>query len=61
LKEIKHKKANAISNKNLEIILLDMPWKTNKNKTDCGVFVMRHMETYKGEQIKTRLIVVSLL
>lgn len=27
-----------------------MPWQTLKNSTDCGVFLMRHMETYKGER-----------
>lgn len=25
-----------------------MEWRTNNNITDCGVFVMRHMETYMG-------------
>ncbi|MFS7900489.1 hypothetical protein Hanom_Chr00s117228g01810221 [Helianthus anomalus] len=25
-----------------------MPWRTNHNKIDCGVFVMRQLETYKG-------------
>ena len=25
---------------------------TKKNKVDCGVFVMRHMETYKGEKME---------
>ncbi|KAL4591856.1 hypothetical protein LXL04_004830 [Taraxacum kok-saghyz] len=29
-----------------------MPWMTKKNKVDCGVFVMRHMETYKGEKME---------
>ncbi|PWA39313.1 ulp1 protease family, C-terminal catalytic domain-containing protein [Artemisia annua] len=28
--------------------ILQMEWRTNKNVTDCGVFVMRHMETYMG-------------
>ncbi|MFS7935446.1 hypothetical protein Hanom_Chr05g00403541 [Helianthus anomalus] len=28
-------------------VRLEMPWRTNHNKIDCGVFVMRHMETYK--------------
>ncbi|KAL8200946.1 hypothetical protein R6Q57_012285 [Mikania cordata] len=27
---------------------LAMPWRTEFNKVDCGVFLMRHMETYKG-------------
>ncbi|KAL4580014.1 hypothetical protein LXL04_016187 [Taraxacum kok-saghyz] len=28
-----------------------MSWMTKKNKVDCGVFVMRHMERYKGEKM----------
>ncbi|KAL8259002.1 hypothetical protein R6Q59_026955 [Mikania micrantha] len=27
---------------------LAMPWRTEFNTVDCGVFLMRHMETYKG-------------
>ncbi|KAL8226084.1 hypothetical protein R6Q57_018641 [Mikania cordata] len=30
---------------------VDLPWETNKNFVDCGVFAMRHMETYKGQPI----------
>ncbi|KAL8196877.1 hypothetical protein R6Q57_024374 [Mikania cordata] len=30
---------------------LDLPWQTYKNFVDCGVFAMRHMETYKGQPI----------
>ncbi|KNA20687.1 hypothetical protein SOVF_050180, partial [Spinacia oleracea] len=33
-----------------EIVLLEMPWKNRTNKTDCGVYAMRHMEIYKGNQ-----------
>ncbi|MFS8025691.1 hypothetical protein Hanom_Chr16g01478121 [Helianthus anomalus] len=32
---------------------LEMPWRTNHNKIDCGVFMMRHMETYKGTTKKS--------
>ncbi|KAK1401976.1 hypothetical protein POM88_001581 [Heracleum sosnowskyi] len=28
---------------------LSMPWQTKSNSADCGIFVMRHMETYKGD------------
>ncbi|WOG86496.1 hypothetical protein DCAR_0205707 [Daucus carota subsp. sativus] len=28
---------------------LSMPWQTTKNSTDCGIFLMRHMETFKGD------------
>ncbi|KAJ0734537.1 hypothetical protein HanPI659440_Chr11g0421251 [Helianthus annuus] len=27
-----------------------MDWRTENNDIDCGVFTMRHMETYKGEK-----------
>ncbi|KAL8222882.1 hypothetical protein R6Q57_020281 [Mikania cordata] len=27
---------------------MDLPWKTTQNGIDCGVFCMRHMETYMG-------------
>lgn len=32
--------------------VLDIPWKTKNNGIDCGVFLMRHMETYKGTSLK---------
>lgn len=28
--------------------IIQMEWRTNNNISDCGVFVMRHMETYMG-------------
>nr|GLL46071.1 uncharacterized protein LOC109158994 [Ipomoea trifida] len=28
--------------------VVDMSWKESENYIDCGLFVMRHMETYKG-------------
>ncbi|XP_035840200.1 uncharacterized protein LOC110909597 [Helianthus annuus] len=28
----------------------EMDWRTKNNGVDCGVFTMRHMETYKGDQ-----------
>nr|GMC73460.1 uncharacterized protein LOC109158392 [Ipomoea batatas] len=28
--------------------VVDMNWKESKNYIDCGLFVMRHMETYNG-------------
>ncbi|GJX05101.1 ulp1 protease family, C-terminal catalytic domain-containing protein [Tanacetum coccineum] len=31
--------------------LVKFPWKTTYNSHDCGVFVMRHMETYLGKGI----------
>jgi len=29
-----------------------MPWRTTSNSVDCGIFLMRHMEMYKGEDEK---------
>lgn len=31
---------------------LEMPWRCNKNKVDCGTFIMCHMETYVGSSMK---------
>nr|GMC49389.1 uncharacterized protein LOC109162486 [Ipomoea batatas] len=31
---------------------LGMSWRDNNNKVDCGVFAMRHMETYMGKGTK---------
>nr|KAJ0228084.1 hypothetical protein LSAT_V11C100007160 [Lactuca sativa] len=31
---------------------LEMPWRTINNNIDCGVFTMRHMETYMGGSMK---------
>ncbi|XP_063936112.1 uncharacterized protein LOC108227120 [Daucus carota subsp. sativus] len=28
-----------------------MSWQTKNNSTDCGIFLMRHMETYKGHTL----------
>lgn len=27
-----------------------MDWQTTNNSEDCGIFLMRHMETYKGDK-----------
>lgn len=32
--------------------VLQMPWRTKNNGVDCGVFAMRHMETYMGGGLK---------
>ncbi|XP_019150116.1 PREDICTED: uncharacterized protein LOC109146919 [Ipomoea nil] len=31
---------------------LQMPWRDSKNKVDCGVFLMRHMESYVGQRVR---------
>ncbi|KAL8210167.1 hypothetical protein R6Q57_006899 [Mikania cordata] len=43
---------NALKIYNLTPTLLDLPWKTTINGVDCGVFSMRHMETYMGGGLK---------
>ncbi|XP_057769044.1 uncharacterized protein LOC130989101 [Salvia miltiorrhiza] len=35
--------------KKASIDMLDLPWVDPENDTDCGIYVMRHMETFKGE------------
>uniref|UniRef100_A0A803N3I1 Ubiquitin-like protease family profile domain-containing protein n=1 Tax=Chenopodium quinoa TaxID=63459 RepID=A0A803N3I1_CHEQI len=35
---------------NYEIKLVDMPWRTLDNNVDCGIYAMRHMETYFGKR-----------
>ncbi|PWA56980.1 ulp1 protease family, C-terminal catalytic domain-containing protein [Artemisia annua] len=32
--------------------ILKMAWRTRKNESDCGIFVMRHMETYNGQKVE---------
>jgi len=33
-------------------IRLEMPWRQEKNHVDCGIYVMRHMETYFGNGLE---------
>ncbi|WOH14714.1 hypothetical protein DCAR_0934236 [Daucus carota subsp. sativus] len=39
----------ALSLKNVKPMYMIMPWQTFSNYKDCGIFLMRHMETYKGD------------
>ncbi|CAI9294151.1 unnamed protein product [Lactuca saligna] len=39
-----------MSDENLKPKRIRMIWRTQKIKVDCGVFTMRHMETYMGEK-----------
>jgi len=32
--------------------VLKMHWRDGKNRCDCGVYLMRHLETYKGQDLK---------
>ncbi|KAI3753280.1 hypothetical protein L2E82_25329 [Cichorium intybus] len=47
--ELNHKKANRI--KHAKPMSGCMEWTTKYNNIDCGVFLMRHMETYKDEDL----------
>nr|GMC71114.1 uncharacterized protein LOC109155335 [Ipomoea batatas] len=40
-------KANKIQK--LKVKRMKMAWRDNRNKIDCGVFLMRHMETFRGQ------------
>ncbi|KAK1396434.1 hypothetical protein POM88_006297 [Heracleum sosnowskyi] len=40
---------------NLEPKIVRMAWQTLTNSVDCGVFVMRHMETYMGKLYKWKV------
>ncbi|KAI3676344.1 hypothetical protein L1987_85950 [Smallanthus sonchifolius] len=35
--------------------IFEMPWRKNVNNKDCGIFMMRYMETYMGEEEKAWL------
>ncbi|KAL4557187.1 hypothetical protein LXL04_035359 [Taraxacum kok-saghyz] len=48
--EIGHQKAQE----ELTPRRIKLPWKTIYNKYDCGVFTMRHMETYFGESAASK-------
>ncbi|EEF36455.1 conserved hypothetical protein [Ricinus communis] len=28
---------------------LKFPWQSTKNQVDCGMYYLRHMETFKGD------------
>lgn len=34
------------------ITRLEMKWRTEKNQFDCGIYAIRHMETYKGNGVR---------
>ncbi|PWA57465.1 Peptidase C48, SUMO/Sentrin/Ubl1 [Artemisia annua] len=36
----------------LKVTKYEMDWQTSKNKTDCGIFTMRHLEFYSGVEDK---------
>ncbi|MFS7962107.1 hypothetical protein Hanom_Chr08g00722761 [Helianthus anomalus] len=46
LENIGHLAGRVISQ--VEPVRLEMPWRTKHNVLNCGIFLMRHMEMYKG-------------
>ncbi|CAM8908878.1 unnamed protein product [Rhodiola kirilowii] len=45
LKQVNHMKLYMFAN--VQPIRMDFSWQTENNGVDCGVFAMRHMETFK--------------
>ncbi|KAL4573357.1 hypothetical protein LXL04_020160 [Taraxacum kok-saghyz] len=52
--EIGHQKAFDMSQEELTPRRIKLAWRTTLNKFDCGVFTMRHMETYFGESASSK-------
>ncbi|CAH1423565.1 unnamed protein product [Lactuca virosa] len=48
LMRVNHKSASTLEGVELERV--NMNWRTRDNHVDCGVFCMRHMETYMGDK-----------
>lgn len=44
-----HEKGRMMINQPIKRLAL--PWRDEENKVDCGVFAMRHMETYMGQRV----------
>ncbi|XP_074302422.1 uncharacterized protein LOC141633980 [Silene latifolia] len=42
------KDARAADTNDFGMHVINMPWKNSQKNDDCGVYVMRHMETYFG-------------
>ncbi|CAH1416455.1 unnamed protein product [Lactuca virosa] len=49
LHEINYPRCHALQDPNIKPQIPHLICKTKDNKIDCGVFVMRYMETYMGE------------
>lgn len=49
MKVVKHPRVNSMTK--VKPNRYRMKWRTKENFIDCGIFVMRHMETYKGETV----------
>ncbi|XP_065871994.1 uncharacterized protein [Euphorbia lathyris] len=35
-----------------KVQILRMKWRSNNNHNDCGIFLLKHMETYIGQSVK---------
>ncbi|KAI3502757.1 hypothetical protein L1887_31047 [Cichorium endivia] len=52
MRVINHPKAEAMRAPHVKPDRVPMPWRTLENHVDCGIFTMRHMETYKGGPLR---------
>ncbi|MFS7954333.1 putative Ulp1 protease family catalytic domain, papain-like cysteine peptidase superfamily [Helianthus anomalus] len=43
---------NADDIKDIEPVRMEMKWVTKDNDIECGIFCMRHMECYNGEEVE---------
>ncbi|KAJ0642715.1 putative Ulp1 protease family catalytic domain, papain-like cysteine peptidase superfamily [Helianthus annuus] len=50
LKSVGHKNADDI--KGIKPVRMEMKRRTKDNDSDCGIFCMRHMECYNGEEVE---------
>ncbi|KAH6783648.1 hypothetical protein C2S52_008607 [Perilla frutescens var. hirtella] len=51
--EVEAIKVKATAVRRACIDRLQMPWRDGANNNDCGIYAMRHMETYMGQAIKS--------
>lgn len=35
-----------------QVRIINMPWRDQTNTSDCGIYLMKHMETYRGQLLK---------
>ncbi|KAK9078396.1 hypothetical protein SSX86_002453 [Deinandra increscens subsp. villosa] len=57
LKKTNHPRANEMNRWPINRML--MSWRTKNNHIDCGVFIMRHMETFEGTELREWKFVLS--
>ncbi|GER41648.1 E3 ubiquitin-protein ligase [Striga asiatica] len=50
--DLKGLMSKSVALKKAKIERLQLPWALDNNEIDCGVYVMRHMETYMGDSVK---------